>query len=112
MSCNQLYPCCQPEAASPMSTCEHGPGNGPGCAQDIVWLNGKWYSPHFALSHWSRLKKGKPKVDSVTKRSNGALMEALTVNFGKEKAKAMAPTLKGDTVEDKLRDAFKREWDG
>ena len=45
-----------------MSTCEIGPNGGAGCDQDIVWLNGKWYSPHFEGSHWSRVKRTpKPK---------------------------------------------------
>ena len=97
-----------------MSTCEHGPNGGPGCAQDLLWANGKWYSPHFALSHFSRLKRGTAKLKANGKPAVGdpALLEALTVNFGKDKAKAMAPTLKGDTVDDKLLDAFTREWDG
>ena len=48
-----------------MNTCEIGPNGGAGCDQDIVWLNGKWYSPHFEGSHWSRVKRGpsKPKAD-------------------------------------------------
>lgn len=47
-----------------MSTCEHGPKGGAGCGQDVVWLNGKWYSPHFESSHWSKVKRiAKPKAN-------------------------------------------------
>ena len=75
------------------------------------------YSRHDLLGkHWAYMRsKGKikpRKVGSVERRSDSALMEALVVNFGKEKAKAMAPTLKGATVEDKMRDALTRNWDG
>lgn len=58
-----------------MRVCDRGPNNTPGCDQELEWVKGKWYSPHYEASHWSRRKKGTAKP-----RENGQkLATALTV---------------------------------
>ena len=57
-----------------MSTCEIGPNGGAGCGEtEMLWAHGKWYSPHFRGSHWSRVKHT-PKA----KANDSGLTESMT----------------------------------
>ncbi len=65
-------------------TCSRGPNDSPGCDQDLKWIDGKWWSPHYEPSHWSRVKRGtvKPKTDQLgllAGATDAEIMEALKV---------------------------------
>lgn len=75
-----------------MTACEHGPNNTAGCDQEMIWHNGKWYSPHFEASHWSRLKKGtaKPKAPTLTEEQLDAKVTLMSTQFGRKATEAEA----------------------
>ena len=53
-----------------MTTCSQGPKDTAGCDQELRWIYGKWYSPHYEPNHWPRLKRGtgKPRVPKADVR--------------------------------------------
>jgi len=75
------------------------------CGEQIIFREGKpvsWQN-HFKTGCGRNGRVRAPAVDPE-------LMEALTVNFGKDRALLMAPTLRGKTVEEKMEDALSRKW--
>ena len=80
-----------------------------GCGEEITWIDGKPFSlqSHFKVCGPNgRHKKAKPgpQHSAIDK----ATLEALEHNFGLKRALELARVVTGDTVEDRLTDAFKK----